>query len=87
MTARVIEVRPLPDYKLALRFSDGQARVFDVEPYLGCGAFAELKKPEVFNSVKVSFDTVEWCNGVDLCPEVLYEHSKPMPEAAAKGRT
>ena len=87
MMPKVVEVRALENHKLALRFSDGQTRVFDVEPYLGCGAFAELKKPEVFNSVKVSFDTVEWSNGVDLCPEVLYEHSKPMPEPAAKGRT
>jgi len=30
----------------------------------------------IFNLVKVSYDSIEWPNGIDLDPEVLYEKSK-----------
>jgi len=77
MIPKVTHVRPLPGYCLELRFSDGQSRVFDMQPYLDHGVFRDLRRPEVFNSVHVSFDTVEWINGADLCPEVLYADSVP----------
>ncbi|MBM4033804.1 MAG: DUF2442 domain-containing protein [Planctomycetes bacterium] len=34
-----------------------------------------------FNAVRVSFDTIAWPNGADLCPEVLYEESVPVQES------
>jgi hypothetical protein len=48
-----------------------------MRPYLDCGVFAELKDLKLFETVRVSFDAVEWENGADLCPEVLYEKSRP----------
>ena len=68
-------VAPLTDYKLLLTFDNGERRVFDVKPYLNKGIFAALKDPAVFDSVRVSFDAVEWNNGADLCPEALYSQS------------
>ena len=35
-----------------------------------------LKDENIFKMVKISFDTIEWPNGIDLDPEVLYEKSK-----------
>lgn len=49
--------------------------MFDVKPYLGKGLFAQLQDETLFHSVHVSFDTVAWSNGVDLCPELLYNES------------
>jgi hypothetical protein len=83
MSLGVKAVKPLKDYRLLLTFEDGEQRVFDVEPYLGKGIFAELREPGRFNAARVSFDTIEWPNGADLCPEVLYEDSVPVGEAAA----
>lgn len=71
----VKKVRALPGYCLELLFSDGSLRRFDMTPYLDTGVFVELKDPKVFNAVKVDFDTIAWPNGVDLCPEALYEDS------------
>jgi len=48
---------------------------FDVKPYLDIGKFRELKNEKLFKSVKVSFDTIEWANQLDLDPELLYEKS------------
>ena len=31
----------------------------------------------LFKTVKVSFDSIEWSNGVDVDPETLYQDSYP----------
>lgn len=46
------------------------------KPYLGIGIFQELTDIDLFNTVKTSFDTVEWDNKADLDPEVLFLDSK-----------
>jgi hypothetical protein len=72
------EVKVLDDYNLLLTFEDGGRRVFDVKPYLDMGVFRELKDPTLFGSARISFDSVEWANGADLCPEVLFSDSIPV---------
>jgi hypothetical protein len=76
MLVGVTDVKPLPDYKLLLIFDNGEKRIFDCSSYLDTGIFKELKDIKLFETVHVSFDTVEWSNGADLCPECLYEFSK-----------
>ncbi|MGA2064302.1 MAG: DUF2442 domain-containing protein [Thermoguttaceae bacterium] len=71
----VRSVVPLADYRLLLTFDAGEQRVFDVKPYLDKGIFAAVRDPSLFHSVRVSFDTIDWTNGADLCPEVLYAQS------------
>ncbi|OGV71782.1 MAG: hypothetical protein A3K19_06745 [Lentisphaerae bacterium RIFOXYB12_FULL_65_16] len=80
----VTSVRPLAEHRLLLTFENGEERVFDVSPYLDLGRFAMLKAPAAFATVKVAFDTVEWANGVDLCPELLYAESVPLDAADGK---
>ena len=78
MYLSVIDVKPLKDYKLLLKFENNEEKVFDIKPYLEIGKFKELKDKELFNNVKVSFDTIEWSNGLDLDPELLYEKSSAL---------
>ncbi len=73
----VIEVKALNDYKLELVFENKEVRLFDFTPYLDTGIFTELKDNKMFNSVHISYDTIEWANGADLDPEVLYAKSQP----------
>ena len=75
------DVKTLPDFKLLLVFENGERRLFDVSPYLDRGVFQALRDPAVFNSAHISFDTVAWSNGADLCPEVLYRDSTPVDDA------
>ncbi|MBI2433479.1 MAG: DUF2442 domain-containing protein [Candidatus Hydrogenedentes bacterium] len=72
-------VEPLEDHKLLLTFDNGETRTFDVHPYLDRGVFRDLRDPAVFRSVRVAFDTIEWLNGADLCPETLYRNSMTHP--------
>ncbi len=78
MYKAVEKVKPLPDYRLLLTFEGGERRVLDVKPYLGKGIFAALREKALFDSVRVSFDTIAWANGADLCPELLYSESRPV---------
>ena len=63
------------DYQLNLVFENNEYRCFDMKPLLNVGHFSELKDLVLFKTAHISFDTVEWCNGLDLDPEYLYKKS------------
>lgn len=75
MYLAVKDVKVVDDYKLILTFENNEVRLFDMKPYLELGIFKSLKDKSLFNTVKVSFDTIEWSNGADIDPETLYEDS------------
>ena len=76
MNPRVIHVKPEHNFSLLLTFSNGEIKRFDVTPYLKIGIFKELQDLSVFNSVKPFLGSIQWSNGVDLCPDTLYMESK-----------
>jgi hypothetical protein len=70
-------VKPLSESRLLLSYSNGESRIFDANPYLDKGIFRELHDSRIFNAARISFDTIEWPNGADFCPDVLYDTSTP----------
>ncbi|WP_114777515.1 DUF2442 domain-containing protein [Botryobacter ruber] len=76
MYLAVKDVKPQENYLLLLTFENGERRQFDVKPYLHLGIFQELKDERLFNTVRTSFDTIEWENEADFDPEFLYEQSQ-----------
>ncbi|MFZ1934029.1 MAG: DUF2442 domain-containing protein [Thermoguttaceae bacterium] len=83
---RLKSVTPLSDHRLLLTFDNAERRLFDMKPYLTTGVFAELTDESLFRSAHVCFDAVEWANGADLCPEVLYAHSEPAELSGGENR-
>lgn len=75
MYLAIKDVKPQDDYLLLLTFENGEKRQFDMKPYLDLGIFRELKDLKLFNTVRTSFDTIEWANEADLDPEFLYTKS------------
>lgn len=75
MYKAVTGVEATDDYKLLLCFDNKEKRAFDVSVILSRGRFSELKDLSLFKRVRISFDTVEWDNGLDLDPEYLYRRS------------
>lgn len=70
---KVSGVRPLKDHKLWVRFSNGEAKIFDFQELLGKPAFAPLKDEAVFQSVYIDYGVTVWDDGViDIAPEFLY---------------
>ena len=76
----VKSVEPLKDYKLKLVFENNEIRLFDMISYMDTGLFKQLENKKIFDTVHVSFDTIEWDNGLDICPEILYKDSIPIKD-------
>jgi len=77
MYPAVVDVKPLANYQLRLSFSNGEVKRFDMNPYLQMGLFRELTIKGMFETVKVSFDTICWSNEADIDPETLYQEGIP----------
>ncbi|MCF8448262.1 MAG: DUF2442 domain-containing protein [Taibaiella sp.] len=81
MNPRVNAVQPKPDYILAVKFNNGEQKLFDVKPYLTKGIFTALADRSIFNQVKVFNGSVLWPGELDLCPDTLYEDSVAINKA------
>ncbi len=77
MLPKIIEVKPLQDFILYLHYSNGEIRYINMQPYLDFGIFKELNDIQIFKTVRVVFDTIEWSNGADLDPCFIYKNSMP----------
>ena len=80
MNPRVKTVKANPDYTLTLTFTNGEVKVFDVKPYLDKGIFRELRDRNEFNSVQPFLGSIQWRNGQDFCPDMLYLDSQQVEE-------
>ena len=74
---KIIDVKPLPNYRLFLEFDTNEQKYFDVLPYITGDWFGMLKDEQYFNTVRLNGNTVEWQGGQDLAPHELYEFSVP----------
>ena len=72
---KVVEVKPLDDYKLHLLFETDEQRIFDVKPYISGDWFGKLHDIDYFRTVRSTGNTVEWAGGQDIAPHELYDHS------------
>lgn len=85
MNPRIKKVKPNSNHTITLTFTNDEVKVFDVRPYLDKGIFKELKELRYFNSVKPSLGSIQWKNGQDFCPDMLYEDSVSWDEALSSG--
>jgi hypothetical protein len=70
----VTQAKPLPNYRLWLRFSDAREGEVELRDFIFSDSrqiVQELRDPEVFRAIRVDADTVVWENGFDLAPEFL----------------
>jgi hypothetical protein len=75
MLKDIIEVKPLNNYQLYLKFEDNQEGIINLEEIIEfVGIFQPLKDLDFLKTVKINPDwgTIYWENGADLDPDVLY---------------
>ncbi len=70
-----VVVKVLENYKLWIKFENGEEKIFDMEKYLQQKFYQKLKDRKYFENVKIAGNTIEWENGEDVAPENLYYDS------------
>ncbi len=78
MTAQAVQVEPLQNYQLRILFDNGETRIFDVKPLIRGSWMGELADEAYFKTVRIGGLSVEWPHEQDICPDQLYECSKPV---------
>ena len=69
----LIEVIPKKNYRLFLRYDDGESGEVDLSSYVGRGVFLAWNEPGTFEQVRLAeAGHPEWPGGIDLCPDALY---------------
>ena len=75
MTPKILNIKLLDDYKIEIHYQSGEVKVFDFTKYLSYGRLSELKDKNLFKEAYVSYDTIEWPDGIDIDPDTLYSKS------------
>ena len=75
MILHTTEVKPLPDYRLFLRFNNGVAGEVNLSGDLDGEVFEPLRDSVMFAAAALHpvMRTVAWANGADLAPEFLLD--------------
>ena len=76
MNPRVKTVKPGPDYRLQITFTNGEKGTYDCRPLLDFGVFQELRDDAYFRQVRAENGTVVWPHEQDICPDTVYLDSK-----------
>ena len=72
----ILEVKALDNYKLYLKFENGEEKIYDMNKLINkYKIYERLKDKEYFKNVKTRRDTIEWENNEDVAPEELYHNS------------
>jgi len=78
---KLLSAAYIGNFQILLLYEDEQPRIFDFREKLNynLGDFEDLKDEKVFQSYKIlkEWNTLEWENGYDISPEILYNSSKP----------
>ncbi len=86
MSPDIVDVEPTGAYRLILTFENKERREIDLADLVSfTGVFEPLKDPAYFQQVRVEPDvgTIVWPSGADICPDVLYEQSRPLADVDA----
>jgi len=72
---KIINVEPLDDYKIKLRYETGEIKLFNVLPYITGKWYEELYNNDYFKTVHLisNGSGIEWGNGQDIAPHELYD--------------
>lgn len=75
MPWQVVDVQPLPGFRLHVRFVDGLEGTVDMSKRvhaMRAGVFAALADSARFNQVFIEAGAVTWPGEIDLAPDAMY---------------
>ncbi len=69
----VTEVKPLEDYQLWVKFSDGVEGNVDLSDFVGNGVFANWNDYREFEKVQIGpSGEIAWSDVIDMDPDAIY---------------
>lgn len=81
---RIANIELLGPYQIQLAFANGQSSRLDLRPLIGEGMSAALLDPDYFRQVTIEpGGGLEWPNGFDICPNLLWQLSTAQTGSAA----
>ncbi len=85
---RIDNVEVLTDYRLRVRFDDGAEKTIDLWPVLHGEMYGALVDRKLFAHVRVDHETgtVQWPNGADFDPAVLYHWEENLDELVKRAK-
>jgi hypothetical protein len=77
-----IEVKPLQNFRLWLRYDDETSGEVDLSDLAGRGVFKAWERQEFFQEARIGPQgEITWNDDIDLCPDSLYMRlTKKSPE-------
>ncbi|MDO8954249.1 MAG: DUF2442 domain-containing protein [Gammaproteobacteria bacterium] len=73
---RAIEILPLPNYRLQVKFIDRSSGTVNMEKLItsaGAGVFSKLRDQAFFNKVYIERGVITWPGELDLAPDAMYD--------------
>jgi hypothetical protein len=88
MLHTIKKVEWLEEYKLKLHFNDKSVKMVDLAAMLkkAKNMFLPLVNIDYFKKVECDGTTICWPNGVDLCPDFLFQMGKSITQPNRKLR-
>ncbi len=69
----LVDVKPLPSFRLELRYDDGAAGIVDLSHLVGKGVFQAWRNTGIFEDVSIGpGGEIRWNDTIELCPHALY---------------
>ena len=75
-----IEVKPLENFLLYIKFKNGEEKIYDMKEMLKFDYYKSLNDKNVFKQVSVCGITLVWPTGQDIAPEKIYFNSIPLKD-------
>lgn len=76
ITPKIIRAKALEDYKIELLYETGELKIYNMTELLNtCEFYKNLKDEKEFKKITIIGLTIQWENGEDIAPELLYNDS------------
>ena len=75
MNPRAKNISYQSPYNLIVTFTNGEVKIFDLQPYLNYPVYEELKNESYCSKATVENGTVVWNDEIDIDPDRLYLES------------
>ena len=68
------KIKPLPEYKIWLKYKDGTEGIIDLSHLVDKGVFKAWRKDIKFENAKIDNESgaISWSDEIDICPDSLY---------------